>query len=121
MRWRPIVGFESHYSISERGDVMRTARGQRTKPGRILRHGTHRQGYGIVNLFVDGRNHTRLVHRLVAETFLGAAPAGKPLVRHLDGNPSNNHVSNLAWGDELENKADAAFHKEHGIGVAAPH
>ena len=37
---------------------------------------------------------TRLVHRLVYETWVGPIPDGHH-VDHIDGNPANNHVSNL--------------------------
>ncbi len=34
-------------------------------------------------------------------------------VRHLDGNPSNNHVSNLKWGSVAENSEDTLRHERN--------
>ena len=51
------------------------------------------------------------VHRLVCYHFHGAPPPGKTQVRHLDGNPDNNHPSNLQWGDNSEQYTDRVTHK----------
>lgn len=51
-----------------------------------------------------------LVHRLVAETFLPAPADGQDMVRHLDGNPSNNCADNLAWGMQQQNMEDMIRH-----------
>lgn len=50
------------------------------------------------------------VHRLVAHVWVGPCPKGM-LVRHLDGDPSNNHYENLAYGTYKDNMADAIRHK----------
>jgi hypothetical protein len=45
----------------------------------------------------------------VALAFLAPQP-GTRVVRHLDGDPANNHVSNLAWGTQSENMKDTLQH-----------
>jgi hypothetical protein len=49
------------------------------------------------------------VHRFVLECFVGPCPAGM-MCRHIDGDRTNNRLSNLAWGTAAENKADAIAH-----------
>lgn len=53
-----------------------------------------------------------MAHRLVAIAFLGW-PADPALtdVAHNDGNPANNHVSNLRWATHRDNQLDM---REHG-------
>ena len=45
------------------------------------------------------------VDALVAEAFIGRAPAGKPYLLHIDGNLANNEAKNLRWASEEEMKA----------------
>lgn len=49
------------------------------------------------------------VHRLVMHVFVGTCPSGQQ-VRHLDGNPANNRIENLAYGTATQNMADAVRH-----------
>ena len=57
-----------------------------------------------------GKRRRTYLHRLLAETFISPPPYPKACVRHLDGNPSNNAVSNLAWGTYVENENDKHRH-----------
>lgn len=50
-----------------------------------------------------------LVHAAVAEAWLGPRPKGT-VVCHNDGNPLNNHASNLRYATQTENLADALAH-----------
>ncbi len=44
---------------------------------------------------------------LILQAFIGPAPNDKPLARHLNDDRSNNDISNLAWGSDKDNRADA--------------
>ncbi len=54
------------------------------------------QGCPTVELEKDGRIETRRVDELVALTFLGPRPSGYA-IHHLDGDPRNCRVDNLAY------------------------
>ncbi|MBN8472358.1 HNH endonuclease [Corallococcus exiguus] len=73
----------------------------------------NRKGYQTVSLCHENRKVTRTVHRLVCSAFYGPAPFPEAQVRHLDGDPTNNVPSNLAWGTQAENWQDR---KAHGRG-----
>ncbi|WP_371874734.1 HNH endonuclease [Streptomyces fulvorobeus] len=49
------------------------------------------------------------MHTIVLEAFVGVRPDGREAA-HLDGNPTNNDVSNLAWVTHAENIAHRAAH-----------
>lgn len=67
-------------------------------------------GYPSVRLTIDGKRTHLPVHRIVAELFLGETPSPQHEVRHLDGDPLNNHVTNLAWGTRQDNANDRERH-----------
>lgn len=93
--WKPIPGWPS-YEASNFGAIRC---GSRTLAIQVMA-----SGYCFVRLRM-GRQHTRAVHRLVLETFIGLRPAGL-VCRHLDGDKTNNRLDNLRWGTASENMAD---------------
>lgn len=118
--WRPILGWESLYEVSDFGRVRSLAR----TAERVSRWGTPATyrvrarmralipdefGYLGVSLYQDKRVWTVRVHTLVLSAFVGPCPEGMEC-RHLDGNPSNNRLENLAWGTRLENAGDRHRH-----------
>jgi hypothetical protein len=48
------------------------------------------------------------------EAFVGLRPKGLE-TRHLDGDPSNNQLSNLAYGTSSENHLDMVRHGTHAF------
>ena len=94
--WRDVVGFEGYYVVSDRGRVMRVARGKGTRPGTIRKLFTDHLGYQRLLLSKNGKYFTRSVHRLVTEAFLGPAPEGYE-VNHKNGDKEDNNIDNLEW------------------------
>lgn len=93
--WLPYPG-DTRYSVSNLG---------RVRGPRKLLEGTECSGPVKYRQYGIGRESTKLGHSLVMETFVGPLPVGMQ-VRHLDGDPQNNRVSNLMYGTPLENAAD---------------
>jgi hypothetical protein len=66
--------------------------------GRAIRGSLNRSGHVKVGLRHDGKQHTRVVSRLIAEAFLESPTSPEfntPI--HLDGNLQNCAASNLMW------------------------
>lgn len=110
--WRPVVGFEGLYEVSDKGRVKSLARIVKGKigttkrlKGKILRPKISNR-YQRVWLCRDGFKKIYGIHRLVAQAFI-PNPQNKPQVNHIDANPANNFVSNLEWVTISENVAHA--------------
>lgn len=74
-------------------------------PGGIMKPGTQPSGHQTITLIHQKKSFRTHVHRLVAWAFLGPQPSLHS-VRHLDGNPTNNHMNNLAYGMPWEDIDD---------------
>lgn len=102
-RWRPVVGWEGWYEVSDRGRVRRTrGGGHGAVVGRVLKQNDNGHGYLSVQLSRDGQTRRRYVHALVAEAFLGPCPPDHE-VNHKKGKKSDNRASQLEWGTRLHN------------------
>lgn len=87
--WRPVVGYEGWYSVSNLGRVRREKPGPHTRPGLILNPPAGSRGYLKVSLHRgDTGRRTVNVHKLVAEAFIGPCPPGME-VNHLHGKTDN--------------------------------
>jgi hypothetical protein len=113
-QWRPVVGYEGLYEVSDLGRVRSTRR--RGAVGGIAKQFvSNRNGYWVVNLHRPGGHAHRTVHGMVMESFVGPRPAGMD-IRHLDGNPQNARLSNLAYGTRSENNLDKRLHgTDHNV------
>lgn len=65
---------------------------------------------GHYHVGINGK--TRLIHRLILETFIGECPNDMEC-RHLDGNSKNNNLNNITWGTHSDNVRDAVKHNNH--------
>lgn len=107
--WKPVVGYEGLYEVSNLGRVksldreIKCAHTVYTRPGRVMGLTVNGQGYHTLNLTRNGECKLVRVHRLVAEAFL-PNPSNYPEVDHIDRNTINNVVAiNLDGSIDLEN------------------
>lgn len=106
--WKDIFGFNGKYQISNFGNI-------RSKDKLEYKQQTNHKGYKIITLWGDGYRRTIGVHRLVALHFI-PNPGLLEQVNHIDGNKTNNHVSNLEWCDNKQNQTHA-----YKLGLNKPH
>ena len=100
--WKPILGWEELYEISNIGTVRRLKTSQGTRAGTVLRPCLNHEGYWALNLWKDAKQHKYRVHSLVAMTFIGPYPDGQE-VNHKDSDRKNPRASNLEYLDRTEN------------------
>lgn len=112
--WKDIPNYEGLYEASNQGRVRSVEgkttdsklHGKRVWKSRILKE-KDPQGRDVrVSLYKNKNKKSHLVHRLVAQTFIPNLE-NKPCINHIDGNPRNNHVSNLEWATYKENQNHA--------------
>lgn len=118
-RWR-VPPSAPNYEVSEYGEVRRITAGKGTRVGYVLKQCPAKAGgYPSVLLSHNGKARIRTVHSLVAEAFLGPRPVGL-VVCHCDGDPTNNHVSNLRYDTYAGNSADMVAHGTCLFGERVP-
>ena len=111
--WRPVVGFESLYEVSNDGKVRSITRdrecgitGVHHYEGRELTLSHDAYGYLQCALSNCGKTKKAKVNRLVAEAFISPVD-GKSHVNHINGDKTDNRVENLEWCDISENNRHA--------------
>lgn len=110
--WKPVVGYEGLYEVSNFGNVKRLEKLVKHAKGglsrikeKILLQSKDRRGYN--RLVLTKENHqTHRVHTIVAKAFIENVD-NKPIVNHIDGNKINNKVDNLEWVTKSENELHA--------------
>ena len=108
-QWRPIVGYEDIYSVSDRGRIRRNigklhagSGGNNCFAGAILKCAAGVRGYRVVTLYRNTNKKQCYVHHVVAEAFIG--PRQKNLViNHKNGDKTDNRPLNLEWITKAEN------------------
>jgi hypothetical protein len=102
LEWRPLP-LSGKHEISEGGHI------RKSKSQLVLR-GKDNDGYRRYSLSINGTIQYRYGHVLVCETFNGPRPSPDHVAAHNDGDPLNNHYSNLRWATKSENAADTVRH-----------
>lgn len=107
--WKPVVGYEDFYEVSNTGKVRsldRIDRSGRRRKGQEMRS-VKKKGTGHlrVGLRRDGKKKHLFVHRLVVQAFQGEIAEGL-VVRHLTDDPDQNWLPLLEQGSVADNSAD---------------
>jgi len=129
--WRPIVGYEELYEVSNCGRVRSLPKAVVTTAGngelphlafrreRIMKL-QYRKGYAGVGLTKDGQQTIHRVHRLMLVAFVGPPPSAEAtLACHKDGSQQN-VVDNLYWGTPQQNIDDVYAHGRKTYNLMRP-
>lgn len=99
--WKPVVGYEGLYEVSNLGRIKSLPRKRITPFGeyyskeKILKGGKDTDGYMQYILCREGIHDSKKGHRLVMEAFIGKSDL--PCINHKDEDKTNNKLSNLEY------------------------
>lgn len=112
--WRPVVGYEGYYEVSDWGRVRSVTRwvlGRAGKyrlwRGRLLTLQLNPARGGCYQLRISklGVPNTVKVHQLVMAAFVGPCPQGQEVL-HWNDVATDNRLSNLRYGTRSDNLRD---------------
>lgn len=103
-KWKPVVGYEGLYEVSNLGRVKVRRRELVDSMGRhtviseriVKIQISKSTGYPYVGLTKDGKRKNQNTHRMIAEAFLPNT-YNFPCVNHIDEDRCNSVLSNLEW------------------------
>lgn len=108
-KWDFLYGYEDRFIISTKGDVFSLTTKKLMKLQRLP------NGYMYLPIMMQlPKRHTitAYIHRLVAQTFI-PNPYNKETVNHIEGDKSNNDISNLEWCTQSEQNYHACRVLKH--------
>lgn len=97
-----ITGYPNYY-INRLGQLMSF---RKSKLGKILKQSDDGKGYPQVTLATSGKHKSVRVHRLMAKQFLNFNRNMQ--VNHIDGDKTNNHITNLEMVTMEKNMSHAS-------------
>lgn len=95
-QWRPVVGFEDLYEVSDHGDVRRLGSGCLSMNPTCDPHSGLRNRRTVV-LYRKNRPHTCMVSHLVLRAFDSFEPTPRTPVQFKNGDRTDCRLVNLAW------------------------
>lgn len=112
--WRPVVGYEDFYEVSDFGRVKSLNYRNTGKEG-ILKPRPEQKRYCRVSLSKDGKEEKHYVHILVWEAFNGKRECDWKhwQVDHIDGDPMNNRLDNIRFGSTKDNHSNPITVQRH--------
>jgi len=85
--WAIVEGYNNIYEVSDQGRIRRMRKHKEPKIKEAMFIG--KDGYKRVYLWKNNKSKAFLIHRLVAQAFIGNIPKGL-IVNHKDGIKTNN-------------------------------
>ena len=104
--WKEVDDTEGIYKVSNKGRI-KSLQGYEAV---ILKPYNNKSGYARVDIMIEGKRQSKLVHRLVAAAFLEPPQKIDMQLHHKDFNKGNNAADNLCW---LTAAAHGKIHAEH--------
>ena len=117
--WRPVVGWEGLYEVSNTGYV------RNSKTGKILKPLLSTQGYHQVDLKIVRhgaivKRKMAPIHKLVAVAFIPNTD-NKPAIDHINTVKTDNCVDNLRWVTPYENSNNPLTKEHHTQRIRETH
>lgn len=94
--WLPAKGYETLVEVSNLGEV------RKVSDKSLMKKFLTQKGYEFVNLTYNKKPVVKLVHNLVATTFIGERPPSM-VIDHINGVRTDNNVTNLRYCTNREN------------------
>lgn len=105
--WKDVKGYEGIYSVSNTSKIRSEERispiGRKLK-GKEMKQRVSNDGYVRMKLYKNSKQSTYYLHRLIMIAFLGDSELD---VNHIDGDKTNNSLSNLEYLTRSENHKHA--------------
>ena len=120
--WKPIVGYETLYLVSNFGRVKSIDRyvnhksGLALKRAKVLKQGVSKSGYSQVSLSKNNAKVSVTVHSLVMNAFT-TKPSGDYEIDHINTIKTDNRLCNLRWVTHYENQHNPLTIQHHKDGV----
>lgn len=97
--WKDIPNYENLYQVSNLGNI------KSLYNNIILKPSVDRYGYVRFSATKNKKQKTLRIHRVVMEVFNPIKESMQ--INHIDGNKTNNAITNLEWCTDSENKKHA--------------
>lgn len=107
--WKPVVGYEGLYEVSNMGRIRTVPHFMTAKDGRkmlipakIRKQSVDWHGYLYVKVRRDNKQISLRLHRAIMEAFV-PNPYNKPFIDHINTIKTDNRIENLRWVTAHEN------------------
>lgn len=100
LEFRKVPSLNFLYEVNENGTIFRNVKSKKQNKIKLDTHHS-KKGYYVTFCRFNGKPKRIMIHRIVAECWLGECPKGME-VDHIDRNPHNNDYRNLRYVTKSE-------------------